>query len=511
MSSSALTSANLLQLAGTKSPPPQQTQNQTQTQSLHPKLYPIPKSNNPLDLTIAWTSSISRQCRQGKLREAASQFTQMRIFGAQPNHITLITLLSACSAFPSHGESFGPLIHGYARKLGFDMLDVMVGTALIDMYAKCGQVEKARLCFDALQDRNSVSWNTMIDGYMRNGEIQCAIELFDEMPDKDAISWTVFIDGFVKKGHFEQGLELFREMLISKIQPDYVTIIVVISACANLGALGLGMWIHRYILKQEFRNNVRVSNSLIDMYSRCGCVELARQVFLKMSRRTLVSWNSMIGGFAANGFAEESLEYFELMQKEGFEPDGVSFTGALTACSHAGLVEEGLRYFELMKSRHNISPRIEHYGCLVDIYSRAGRLEDAFNVVQNMTMKPNEVVLGSLLAACRDHGDIDLAERLARYLSRLDPFVDSNFVLLSNIYAGVGRWEGASKVRRRMKALGIQKKPGISSIEIGCGIHEFAAGDKSHDESNHIYKMLDLVSYHLKLCGYVPADVYEYD
>ncbi|XP_065865202.1 pentatricopeptide repeat-containing protein At1g05750, chloroplastic [Euphorbia lathyris] len=510
MSSPALTSTHLLQLAGTKSPPPPPQPSQNQNRSLHPNLYPIPKSNKPLDLTVAWTSSISHHCRRGQLREAASKFTQMRLSGVEPNHVTLITLLSACSAFPSDGESFGPLIHAYARKLGFDILDVMVGTALVDMYAKCGQVEKARLCFDALKVRNSVSWNTMVDGYMRNGEIECAIELFDEMPKRDAISWTVFIDGFVKKGHFEEGLELFREMQISKLQPDYVTIIVVISACANLGALGLGMWIHRYILKQDFRNNVRVSNSLIDMYSRCGCIELAHQVFLKMSKRTLVSWNSMIVSFASNGFAEQCLEYFELMQKE-FEPDGVSFTGALTACSHAGFVEEGLRYFDLMKRKHKISPRIEHYGCLVDLYSRAGRLEDAFSVVQNMTMKPNEVVLGSLLAACSVHGDIELAERLSNYISHLDPFDDSNFVLLSNVYAGEGRWDGASKVRRRMKALGIQKKPGISSIEIECGVHEFAAGDKSHVESDHVYEMLDLLSYHLKLCGYVPADVYEYD
>ncbi|KAJ9185213.1 hypothetical protein P3X46_004871 [Hevea brasiliensis] len=500
-------------------PPSHLTQHQNQAQRVNP----ISKPNFPLkqqsskqiDPVVAWTDSISRHCRNGQLPEAASQFTQMLLSGVEPNHITFTTLLSGCADFPSEGKSFGPLIHSYARKLGFDTCNVMVGTALVDMYAKCGQVELARFCFYELKIKNSVSWNTMMDGYMRNGEIADAIELFDEMPERDAISWTVFIDGFVKRGHFEQGLEWFREMQVSMVQPDYVTIIAVLSACANLGALGLGMWIHRYVLKQEFRDNIRISNSLIVMYSRCGCIELARQVFHKMLKRTLVSWNSIIVGLAANGLAEEALEYFVLMQKEEFKPDGVSFTGALTACSHAGLVDKGLKYFDVMEKVYKLSPTIEHYGCIVDLYSRAGKLEDAWSVIENMAMKPNEVILGSLLAACRTGGDVDLAERLMKYLTDLDPGIDSNFVLLANIYAAVGRWDGAGKVRRKMKALGIQKKPGISSIEIGCGIHEFVAGDKSHIETEHIYEMLQLLNHDLKLRGYVPetmvTDVYGND
>ncbi|EEF38602.1 pentatricopeptide repeat-containing protein, putative [Ricinus communis] len=317
----------------------------------HPRTNLKHQCNRSIDLTIAWTSSISRHCCNGQLPEAASLFTQMRLAAVEPNHITFATLISFCADFPFQGKSIGPSIHAYVRKLGLDTCNVMVGTALVDMYAKCGKVQLARLIFDDLKVKNSVSWNTMIDGYMRNGETGSAMELFDEMPEKDAISWTVFIDGFIKKGHFEQALEWFREMQVSKVEPDYVTIIAVLSACANLGALGLGLWIHRYVLEKEFRNNVRIGNSLIDMYSRCGCIELARQVFHKMLKRTLVSWNSIIVGFAANGFAEEALEYFGLMQKEGFKPDGVSFTGALTACSHAGMVDEGLKCFDIMK-RH---------------------------------------------------------------------------------------------------------------------------------------------------------------
>lgn len=431
----------------------------------------------------------------------------MRICGFDPNHITFVTLLSGCTDFPAECSVFGALLHGLVCKLGLDRNNVKVGTALLEMYAKFGRMDLAEVVFDGMRVKNSFSWNTMIDGYMKNGNIDYAIKLFDVMPERDAISWTALINGFVKRGYYEEALECFGEMQSSGPGPDYVTVIAVLAACANVGALGLGLWIHRFVLKQDFKDNIRVNNSLIDVYSRCGCIEFARQVFQKMQKRTLVSWNSIIVGCAANGFAEEALEHFDLMQKQGFKPDGVSFTGALTACSHAGLIEKGLEYFDNLTKVYRISPRIEHYGCMVDLYSRGGRLEEALNIVENMPMKPNEVVLGSLLAACRTQGDIVLAERLMKYLVDLDPGIDSNYVLLANMYAAIGRWDGAGKIRRMMKGRGIQKKPGISSIEIGSSIHEFVAADKSHMETYYIYEMLELLSFDLKLCGYVPETV----
>ena len=429
----------------------------------------------------------------------------MREAGVEPNNITLITLLSGCAHYPSHSISFGGALHAHARKLGcMDVNDVMVGTALIDMYAKCGRVGSARLVFDQMGVRNLVTWNTMIDGYMKNGDTEGALNLFDEMPVKNAISWTALIGGFVKRDCHEQALGCFREMQLAGVVPDFVTVIAVLAACANLGTLGIGLWVHRLVVKQGLWDNVKVANSLIDMYARCGCIEFARQVFESMLQRTLVSWNSIIVGFAVNGLADQALSFFNSMQREGFEPDGVSYTGALTACSHGGLIDEGLRIFDHMKRVRRSAPRIEHYGCLVDLYSRAGRLEEALNVIKSMPMEPNEVVLGSLLAACRTHGDIELAENVMRYLVELDPGGDSNYVLLSNIYAAVGKWDGANKVRRAMKAHGIQKRPGFSSIEIGFSMHKFVAGDKSHQENGHIYAALELLSFDLQLCGYVP-------
>ncbi|KAL0389949.1 UNVERIFIED_CONTAM: Pentatricopeptide repeat-containing protein, chloroplastic [Sesamum calycinum] len=313
---------------------------------------------------------------------------------------------------------------------------------------------------------------------MRNGEFEKALNLFEEMPEKDAVSWTVLIDGFVKKGRFQEALIWFQEMQSFGTTPDFVTMVSVLSAIANLGTLGLGLWLHR-----------------------CGCVRLACQVFNNMPKRSLVSWNSIIVGLACNAHAEEALNYFHLMQNDGFKPDGVSYTGALTACSHAGLVEEGLELFQAMTQVHNITPRIEHYGCIVDLYSRAGRLKEALLVVEKMPMKPNEVVLGSLLAACRTCEDVDLAERLMNYIYDLDPNGDFNYVLLSNIYAAKGSWQGASNVRKKMKAHGVQKRPGISSIEVNGIIHEFVAGDKSHIDAETIFMILKKLSHELRISG----------
>uniref|UniRef100_A0A0R0HFM4 Pentacotripeptide-repeat region of PRORP domain-containing protein n=1 Tax=Glycine max TaxID=3847 RepID=A0A0R0HFM4_SOYBN len=456
-----------------KSPSPNSLLNQTHstfstTNSNTNQSLSLRHTTKYTDPIVAWTTSIADYCKSGHLVKAASKFVQMREAAIEPNHITFITLLSACAHYPARTNfSFGTAIHAHVRKLGLDIND------------------SARLAFDQMGVRNLVSWNMMIDGYMRNGRFEDALQVFDGMPVKNAISWTALIGGFVKKDYHEEALECFREMQLSGVAPDYVTVIAVIAACANLGTLGLGLWVHRLVMTQDFRNNVKVSNSLRDMYSRCGCIELARQVFDRMPQRTLVSWNSIIVDFAANGLADEALNNFNSMQEEGFKLDGVSYTGALMAF-------------------RRILPRIEHYGCLVDLYSRAGRLEEALNVLKNMPMKPNEVILGSLLAACRTQGNISLAENVMNYLIELDPGGDSNYVLLSNMYAAVGKWDGANKVRRRMKKRGIQKKPGFSSIEIDSSIHKFVSGDKSHEEKDHIYAALELMSFELQICGYIP-------
>ncbi|OAY71909.1 Pentatricopeptide repeat-containing protein, chloroplastic, partial [Ananas comosus] len=423
--------------------------------------------------------------------------------GGVPGRATLLALLSACSDSESPSVPIALALHSLSLKLGLHR-DLLLSTALVGFYSKARLPALARRVFDRMPLRSSVSFNTMIAGLMRNGDVEGAFSVFDRMPQPDTVSWTALIDGCVKNGLLEAALDCFRLMRLDGIEPDYVTIVAVVAACAALGALGQGLWVHRYVVTCEFRQNVRIANSLIDMYARCGRVDFAYQVFEKMAKRTVVSWNSIIVGFAINGRCEDTLEHFELMRREGFEPDGVTFTGVLAACSHVGLVDEGLRYYELMRTEYNIPPRIEHYGCVVDLLGRAKRLEEAMRVVEEMPMRPNEVVLGSLLAACRMYGDVKTAERLMGLLVELEPGGDSNYVLLSNIYAAAGRWDGVGAVRNLMKAHGIKKKPAFSVVEIEGSEHEFMAGDRSHSRCDEIYEMLEMVHLEMEVNGYVP-------
>ncbi|WOL20050.1 pentatricopeptide repeat-containing protein [Canna indica] len=497
-------------------PPPSQPPPRPQPR-LHPPDASLPNLStsssvgqcSPRDV-VSWTAAIARHARRGRLVDAADAFGGMLSTGVDPNHVTLVALLSACADFPSSPRALllGRAIHAQSlkRRRTVDAPEelVVLGTALVDMYAKCGCTDVAREVFDRMPVKNSVSFNTMIAGYMRNGDVDRGLSLFGKIRRKDKISWTVVIDGCVKNGLLEEALDCFRAMQLNKVDADYVTILAVIAACTGLGALGHGLWVHRYVKSQSFSSNIRLSNSLIDMYSRCGSLNFAYQVFESMRERTLVSWNSIIVGFAANGRCHEAIEHFEIMRRDGFEPNGVSFTGVLTACSHAGLVDEGLKFYDLMREHYKLLPRVEHYGCLVDLLSRAGRLEEAMNVVESIPFEPNEVILSSLLAACRVHGDIELAERVMEYLLRLDPESDSNYILLSNIYAAVGRWDGVNEVRNMMKVIGVKKTPGFSSIDIDCEMHEFVAGDRSHPKCDDIYTMLDFLRCEMELCGYVP-------
>ncbi|KAJ0971631.1 hypothetical protein J5N97_019590 [Dioscorea zingiberensis] len=465
----------------------------------------------PRGNVISWTASISRYARNGLLSEAMSTFSSMLVAGVLPNSITLATLLSACADYSSNPLSLplGISIHALVFKCcpdhGLD--DVVLGTALVDMYAKCGLINVARRVFDGMTVKNSVTCNTMIDGYMKCGEVNHAISVLRQMSNRDKVSWTALINGCIRNKLFEDALEYFREMQAEDIVLDYVIAIAVLAVCANLGALGQGLWMHCLSMRHDFRDNIRLNNSLIDMYSRCGRVDLAFQVFTSIRERNRVSWNSMIVGFATNGYSREALDHFSMMLKTGFEPDGVSFTGVLTACSHAGLIEIGLKHYDVMQRVYGIVPRMEHYGCVIDLLARAGYLEDAMHLLERMPMKPNVVILTSLLAACRTHGDAGLAERLMGYLVELEPDCDSNFVLLSNIYATLGKWTSVGEVRGIMKAWEIKRRPGFSAVEIDCGIHEFMSGDRSHPESDGIYDMLDILGSEMKLYGYHPQAI----
>ncbi|KAL6633468.1 hypothetical protein ACP70R_026139 [Stipagrostis hirtigluma subsp. patula] len=461
------------------------------------------RSHSPRDV-VSWTSAIARAARQGDLRAAAAALSAMLSSPAAPapNDVTLLTVVSACADCPSSPLARHLALSLHARAVKLFPSHLLLCTCLARFYLASRLPHLALQLFGAMPVRSAVTYNTMISGLMRNGLVDAAFEVFDGMPAPDKVSWTALIDGCVKNGRHDEAIDCFRAMLLDGVEPDYVTLIAVVSACAEVGALGLGMWVHRLAVGQGLERNVRVANSLIDMYARCGQVELAAQVFRSMRKRTVVSWNSMIVGLAANGQCTDAVEHFEAMRRQGFKPDAVTFTGVLTACSHAGLTEQGLRYYELMTTEYGVAARMEHYGCVVDLLGRAGRLDEAMRVVETMPVRPNEVVLGALLAGCRMHGDVDMAEQLMQHLLELDPGGDSNYVLLSNIYAADGKWDGAGKVRSLMKARGVKKRPGCSAVEIDGDVHEFVSGDRSHQQAAEIGQMLGLLRHEMAMYDY---------
>ncbi|XP_073358504.1 pentatricopeptide repeat-containing protein At1g05750, chloroplastic-like [Aegilops tauschii subsp. strangulata] len=460
---------------------------------------PKPRRRTPPRDVVSWTAAIARPAREGDLPSTAAALSAMLSSPAAPapNDVTLLTVLSACAGAHSCplARPLALSLHALAIKLFPSHL--LLCTCLARFYLASRLPHHALQLFGSMPVRSVVTYNTMITGLMRNGLVAAAREVFDGMPDPDKVSWTALIDGCVKNGRHDEAIDCFHAMLLDGVEPDYVTLVAAISTCAEVGALGLGMWVHRFVIRERLEGNIRIANSLIDMYARCGKVKFARQVFDSMRKRTVVSWNSMIIGFAANGRSTDAIEHFEAMQRKGFKPDAVTFTGVLTACSHAGLTDEGLRYYDAMKAEHGITARMEHYGCVVDLLGRAGRLDEAMSVVATMPMRPNEVVLGALLAGCRMHGDVEMAEQLMQYLLEQDPGGDSNYVLLSNIYAAVGKWDRAGKVRGLMKARGVKKRPGRSAVEINGDVHEFVCGDRSHPQAAEVFDMLGLLSHEM--------------
>ncbi|OVA06843.1 Pentatricopeptide repeat [Macleaya cordata] len=444
-----------------------------------------------------WTSIIHSHTLHGLHQQALIIFSQMLENGVDPNPFTFSSILKSCPLQP------GKALHSQALKFGFDS-DVYVRTALLDVYARSGDIVSARQLFDTMPEKSLISLTAMITCYAKHGNVDGARKLFEGMEERDVVCWNVMIDGYTQHGEPNEALALFRQMLSAKVRPNEITVLSVLSACGQLGALESGRWMHSYIENSGIRFNVHVGTALIDMYCKCGSLEDARLVFDRITDKDVVAWNSMIVGYAMHGFSQEALELFSRMCKFGFHPTDITFIGVLRACSHAGLVAEGWDFFRSMKDKHGIEPKIEHYGCMVDLLGRAGFLDEAYKLVESMTIEPDPVLWGTLLGACRLHGNIALGEHIAESLVRNGLANSGTYILLSNMYAAAGNWDGVARMRTMMKDSGVQKEPGCSSIEVNNKVHEFLAGDLKHPKSKEIYVMLEELNLRLKSHGYTP-------
>ncbi|KAJ7250553.1 hypothetical protein O6H91_19G018800 [Diphasiastrum complanatum] len=351
--------------------------------------------------------------------------------------------------------------------------DLVVGTAIVTMYGKCGSLKDARKMFDKMLERNLVSWNAMIAAYTQHG-------------------------------YGKEALELFKQMQLEGLHPDKVTLVSILDACASVTFLEIGRYIHAWIVNDTVNSDVSINTAVLNMYGKCGELEDAQGLFDGMPHRDTVSWNALIAAYSQHGEGAFARKLFGQMQWEGTNPNQVSLVSILSACSHAGLMEEGFHYFCAINVDHGIVPLMDHYACMVDLLGRSGRLNDACTFVMSMPFKPGAVVWMTLLGACRVYKNVELAKWAAEQLLEVDNQNDAPYVVLSNIYAAAGRWEDVVRVRTMMKERCVKRQPGRSLIEVEGKVHEFLVSDSSHLQREEIYKELQRLSYQITKVGYVP-------
>ncbi|PON69242.1 Tetratricopeptide-like helical domain containing protein [Parasponia andersonii] len=407
---------------------------------------------------VSWNAIISGFANNEDANEAILLFNKMRSIGFNPNYVTVLSLLSGCSSSWTIWQ--GKQVHSYTIKMGFDSR-VPVCNSLLSMYAKCSALSDAFKVFeDISSSADSVSWNAMLTACTQHNQAGDVLRLF--------------------------GL-----MLLSQIRPDHIALSNIVAACAVIASLEVGNQVHCFSMKSGLVLNLSVTNGLIDMYTKCGSLGTARKLFNLMENPDVVSWSSLIVGYAQFGYGKEALELFRMMRSSGVKPNEVTLLGVLTACSHVGLVEEGLKIFRTIEMEHGIARTREHCSCMVDLLARAGRLYEAEEFIKETAFDPDVVVWKTLLAACKTHGNTDIGKRAAKNIIKIDPSNSAAHVLLCSIYASSGRWEEVTRLRSLMKERGVKKVPGQSWIEVKGRIHAFLADDTLHPERDKIYEKLE--------------------
>ncbi|XP_020518885.1 pentatricopeptide repeat-containing protein At4g21065-like isoform X1 [Amborella trichopoda] len=418
---------------------------------------------------ISHTALLVAYAQNGFDHDAMIMFHGMIDENMKIDSFAIAAVLGACSGLKA--SKAGKELHAYAIRKGF-ISDISVRNSLITMYAKCAEVQKA---------------STM----------------FDMMHVQDVISWTAMLACYVQNGYGEEALIHFRCMIRMGLKPDMFSITGALRACATIATHGSGGQIHTWAIKTGLQMNISVENALVTMYAKCGCIHDSYGLFECMPHKDIVTWNAIIAGFSQHGFGKEALALFRHMKYQGFQPDDFTFLAVIVACSHAGLVNDGIRYFKSMHETYELEPKMEHYACMVDLFGRAGRLNDAKKFIDSMPIEPELPVWEALLAACKIHGDIRLGKLAAVKILRLRPEQPSTYALLSNIYASLGEWDKKAEVLTMMKDQGVKKEPSRSWIEIRGIVHGFAIEDKSHPQTPQVYSKLEELKIKMEEMGYV--------
>ncbi|XP_047942217.1 pentatricopeptide repeat-containing protein At5g50990 [Salvia hispanica] len=414
---------------------------------------------------------------------------------------TLFCILESCK-LPSSIRT-AATVHCKILKQGYEMCPSIL-SSLMKAYAACDKPKHAHRLITEICSRSSNvnSANLLIDSFVKNGEIDTAKKVFDVLPTRDVVAWNLIIGGYIRSGLFVEAVGMFEEMLVANIDPDGYTFASVLTACSKLGALNHGKYVHGLMRERRIELNYILSSALVDLYSRCGRIETAKSIFDTADKTDVSIWNSMINGLAMHGLAADAISVFSAMKGENITPDPVTFIGIITACSHCGLVQQGRKYFDMMKKDFSIQPQLEHYGAMVDLFGRAGLLEEANTIISEMPVEPDVVIWRTLLSACRTHKNSALAEFAVGKMKHLS---SGDYVLLSNIYCSAKEWDNAETVRYSMNKKRVHKSVGKSWVELHGAIHYFKAGDRSHPDTEPIYRVLEALSHRSRMEGYVPA------
>lgn len=424
--------------------------------------------------SVSWNAIIAALEQNGRYEETVVHFNEMLRFGMEPDDFTYGSVLKACAALQS--LEFGLMVHNKVIKSGLGS-DAFVASTVVDMYCKCGMMADAQKLHDRIGRQELVSWNAIMSGFSLNKQS-------------------------------EDAQKLFSQMLDMGLKPDHFTYATVLDTCANLATIEVGKQIHGQIIKQEMLVDEYISSTLVDMYAKCGYMQDSLLMFEKAHKRDFVSWNAMICGYALHGQGVEALQMFDRMQKENVVPNHATFVAVLRACSHVGLLDDGCRYFHQMTTRYKLEPQLEHFACMVDILGRSKGPREALKFISIMPFEADAVIWKTLLSVCKIHRDVEVAELAANNALQLDPEDSSVYILLSNVYAELGKWVDVSRTRRLMRKGRLMKEPGCSWIEVQSEMHGFLVGDNVHPRSRELYDMLNYLIDEMKLSGYEPDLAY---
>lgn len=414
---------------------------------------------------VSWNSLINGCIQFDRPDEAVELFKKMKLEEIKPDSITYVMI----SSVSTHLE-LGKEVHCETVKLGLD-LELCLGNALIDMYAKCKQMEDSIKLFDSMRIRDIVTWNTVISACVHHDDC-------------------------------DLGFRMCRNLSNEGLIPDSVTFLSLLPICSQLAAKWQGKELHGSIFRLGFESEVPIGNALIEMYSKCGILKNSIKVFELQEVKDVVSWTALISAYGMYGKGNKAIMSFTKMEQSGIKPDPIAFISVIFACSHSGLVQEGLHYFHHMKNSYNLKPQMEHYACVVDLLSRSGRFVEAEEFINSMPLKPDASIWGALLSACRGK-NTEVMERVSKKIIELGSDNTGYHVLVSNAYASLQKWDQVKQVRKLIKSRGLKKDPGSSWLEIRKKVYVFRTGDTFFEQSEQVRALLDVLGGLMARLGYV--------